>query len=152
MKEEKSDWIFYLRLNRNLPRHFFDLDQEFKSKGYTLIPVTIGELLSLTQGEGNFYVVTAVTGTAEATHYIKKVQKVFKLLLRNSRLTLFIASSFKFIDETALFGKTGQYHFVSLPVGMNHFCDTISKKIINKENKLTKWPGGTRRLGSTVTG
>ena len=79
-----------------------------------------------------------------------KVQKVFQMLLRSKRMHTYVASSFKFIDETALFGKLGQYHFVSLPVTMEHFCGTISKIITTQDNKTRKWPGGTRRLGSTI--
>lgn len=150
MKEEKSDWIFYLRLSRKLPKHYFELDQEFKSLGYSLIPVTISELVSVTRGEGSFHVVTAVTGMAEATHYTKKVQKVFGLLLRNKRLNLYISSSFKFIDQTSIFGKTGQYHYTQLPVSMKNFCGKITTTITNKENQVKKWPGGTRGLGATI--
>ncbi len=150
MSEEKTDWIFYLKLNKNLPEHFFDLDLEFKKNGFTLIPVTISELLTVTKGEGNFHVVATVTGMSEATHYTKKVKKVFKMLLRSGRMHSYIASSFKFVDETAQYGKTGQYHFVPLPVSMKYFCDTISKIIKSKDNKTRKWPGGTRSLGSTV--
>lgn len=150
MKEEKTDWIFYLKLNRNLPEHFFELDQEFKKNGYTLIPVSITELISVTKGEGRFHVITAVTGFTQATYYANKVQKVFQMLLRSKRMYTYVASSFKFIDETALFGKSGQYHFVPLPVTMEHFCGTISKIITTQDNKTRKWPGGTRRLGSTI--
>lgn len=140
MKEEKSDWIFYLKLNKNLPEHFFDLDLEFKKRGFTLIPVSISELNSITKGEGRFHVVTTVTGMAEATHYSKKVQKIFHMLLRSGRMYTYIASSFKFIDETAKFGKTGQYHFVSLPVSLDYFCGTISKLIESTESQRRKWP------------
>lgn len=150
MNEEKTDWIFYLKLNRNLPEHFFKLDQEFKKNGYTLIPVSISELITVTKGEGSFHVVAAINGFSEATYFTNKVQKVFQMLLRSKRMHTYIASSFKFIDETAMFGKSGQYHFVSLPVTMEHFCGTISKIIQTKDNQTRKWPGGTTRLGSTI--
>ena len=150
MNEERSDWIFYLKLSKSLPKHFLDLDREFKERGITLIPISISELMSVTKGEGSFNVMTSVRNFSEAKYFSKKVQKIFEFMMRSRRLNLFMASSFSYIDQTSIFGKTGKYHFYPLPVKIDALCATIAHEIYKQQSGDYKWPGASRGLGATV--
>ncbi len=150
MKGEKSDWIFYLKLSKKLTSHFYSLDKEFKNNGITLVPITLSELLSVTKGEGKFHVITCIRGFSEASYYTKKVKKIFSYLVRSGRLNLFVTSSFNFINETHLFGRTGHYFYYQLPLKIPHLCDTISKEIDRQDSGERRWPGTSKGLGATV--
>lgn len=150
MMDNKSDWIFYLKLSPKLPASFFDMDKRLKENGYTLIPVSFTDLVLLNTKEGEFHVLAMASSTEQATYFQRKVRKILHYLLRSKRMHMYFVSSFKFLDDTHLFGSSGHYHYVQLPVSVNKFCDTISETIKNKRSQSRKWPGASRRLGSTV--
>ncbi len=150
MKEEKSDWIFYLKLSRNLPEYYFDLDREFKSQGLTLIPISISELISITKGEGKFNVFTGVRNFSDAHYYTKRVEKIFGVLLRSKRMSLFMSSSFSFMNQNYKYGKTGMYHFFPLPQSLHEICDTIASEVEKASRKDQRWPGTSIGLGKTI--
>lgn len=150
MMEQKSDWIFYLKLTPKLPKKFFDLDNHFKEMGYTLIPVTFKDLVSINKGENTFHVLTIISSFDESTYFEKRVRKLAHYFLRAKRMHMYLVSSFKFTDDTHLFGSSGMYHYVQLPVSIKKFCDTIGETIKNKKLHKRKWPGASSRLGSTI--
>lgn len=150
MMEEKSDWIFFLRLTPKLPAKFYELDHVFKQTGKTLIPVSFKDLISINKGEDKFHVICVIGSFDEAKYFEKRVRKLTHYFLRSRKMNLYTASSFKFIDDTHLFGSSGQYHYVQLPVGLKKFCDTITETINNKKLHKRKWPGTSSRLGSTI--
>lgn len=150
MKDGKSDWIFYLKLSKSLPKHFISLDREFKKEGLTLIPISISELLSVTKGDGNFNVMVNICSIADAKYFSKRVQKTFSFLLRSKRINLFMSSSFEFVNQTSIYGPTKKYHFNRLPQKYNELCHLISSKIKKENSKDRRWPGSSRGLGQTV--
>jgi hypothetical protein len=150
MNDEKSDWIFYLKLSKSLPKHFLSLDKEFKSQGLTLIPISISELMSVTKGEGNFNVMVSVRSISDAKYFAKRVHKTFEFLLRSRRINLFMSSSFGFIDQTNKYGRTNKYHFHSLPQKVDELCESIAFDIQEEKSTDRKWPGASRGLGLTV--
>jgi len=150
MNDKESDWIFYLKLSKKLPLHFFSLSEKFSARGITLVPITLSELTSVNQGDGRFHVITCVRSISDAEYYAKKVQKTFSYLLHSRRMSLFMASSFSLVDDTHIFGRTKQYFFYSLPVELGLMCDTIAEEIYKVDSSERKWPGASRGLGSTV--
>lgn len=150
MMDEESDWIFYLKLTPKLPAKFFELDHLFRANGHTLVPVTFKDLVSINKGKSDFHVITAIGSFEEAGYFQKRVRKLAHYFLRSKRMHLYMASSFKFVDDTHLFGASGMYHYVQLPVGLKKFCDTITKTIKAKKSNKRKWPGASRGLGNTI--
>lgn len=150
MNDEKSDWIFYLKLSKSLPKHFLSLDKEFKKQGLTLIPISISELLSVTKGEGSFNVMLSIRSISDAKYFSKRVQKTFEFLIRSRRINLFISSSFEFINQTNKYGKSKKYHFTLLPQKYDELCEGITKNIQKENSKDKRWPGSSRGLGQTV--
>lgn len=150
MKEEKSDWIFYLKLSRNLPEYYFDLDSEFKAMGLTLIPISISELISITKGEGKFNVFTGVRNFDDAQYYTKRVEKMFGMLMRSRRMSLFMTSSFSFINQNYKYGKTGMYHFFPLPQSLKSICGIIASEVDKSSSQDHRWPGSSVGLGKTI--
>lgn len=150
MMEERSDWIFYLKLTPKLPAKFFELDHLFKANGQTLVPITFKDLISINKGEAEFNVIIIAGSFDEASYFEKRVRKLAHYFLRSKRMHLYLASSFKFLDDTHLFGSSGIYHYVQLPVGLKKFCDTITETIKNKRASKRQWPGSSRGLGNTI--
>jgi hypothetical protein len=150
MNDEKSDWIFYLKLSKSLPPHYISLDKEFKRQGLTLIPISISELMSVTKGEGSFNVLVSIRHFADAKYFAKRIQKTFEFLLRARRINLFMSSSFEFTNQTNKYGKTKKYHFYPLPQRLDEMCDSIALNIQKDKSTDKKWPGSSRGLGLTV--
>jgi hypothetical protein len=150
MKDQKADWIFYLQLTPKLTGKFLELDQYFKENDFSLVPLSLSHLLNLNQGAGQFHVIVVASTQEEINYFNKKIRKLSHYLIRNKRMHLYLASSFDCIDDSPLFGSTGHYHFVKLPVKLSSFCATIAQTVKNKQNQMRKWPGGKRNLGSTV--
>lgn len=150
MKGSKGEWIFYLKLGSKLPQHFFEMDQEFKLQGVSLVPISFSNLLEVTRGEDAVPVIVVVSSIAEANYYVKKLMKLIRVLLRYKRIDLFKASSFSFLNESAQLKTRDNYHFFSLPVSRTQFCDTILTRVTEKSTNVLKWPGGkTPRMSLT---
>ena len=67
--------------------------------------------------------------------------KILKYLMKNSRVNIYIASSFSQVGDGSIL-KRKQYNFVKLPVSRSEFCSNVAHMIEMRENELYKWPGG----------
>jgi hypothetical protein len=150
MMDAKSDWIFYLKLTPKLNNKFFEIDRHFKQKGFTLIPVSVSDLIAVNRGENKFQVILIADGFEQARYYHKKIRKILKYWMRSKRINLFIGSSFELLDDSAIYGLTDCYFYYKLPIKTKEFCDKIGTKIKEKQDHDKKWPGSSTRLGSTI--
>lgn len=148
--ETKTQWIFFLRLSAKLSRQYIDLSQRFKQNGQTLIPVDVSNLLSVNSKEDRINVIVMIDGFKEAQYYHKKIRNILKYWMKSKRFNIFLASSFGLLDDSKIFGLTGNYHYYQLPIHIDEFCDNISSSIQDIASKRRKWPGTSRRLGSTI--
>lgn len=143
------EWIFYLKLTKNLSREFFFLDQELKRTGKTLIPVGMKTLLEYVKRSHTTHVIILVKSVQELEYFNRKVRKPMRILMASRRVHLYCGSSFLAINDPGLM-KRDYYYFAKLPVHTSSFCQAISCEIDRKETSVLKWPGGTRpRLSIT---
>lgn len=138
-----DQWIFYLKLNRDLPREYVALDQSFKVHGKSLVPVGIKGLLDMASKNTSVHIVLYVKTFADLDYFNRRVKRILKYLMRNHMVNLYIASSFGAVNDGTLL-KREQFNFAKLPVRMNTFCESVSSMMDLKESEYFKWPGGKR--------
>lgn len=139
--EPKEHWIFYLKLNKDLPREYLALDTEFKKHGKSLIPITLSTLLETTKSKKSIYVLIVVRNSTELKYFQAKIKKVMKYFMKTERVHLYIASSFQTINDPSIM-KKDYYNFVRLPVQIEEFCGKVAKNIEIQEGQVFTWPGG----------
>ena len=76
MNSYKDEWIFYLKLQPELPESYFHMDQHFKSYGYNLIPVNLSDFLELTKKDDGVNVVCIIRNYNELSFYLRKAKNV----------------------------------------------------------------------------
>lgn len=141
--EDNQHWIFYLKLQRELPREYFQLDQKFKNSGKSLVPVGVRGLTEMIKKNKSVHVLIVIRNIDEYKYFSFKVKKTMKFLVRTGRVHLYIASSFNGVNDTAIM-RRDFYNFMKLPVSFNYLCQSISKTIDMKEYSSHQWPGGIR--------
>jgi hypothetical protein len=141
--EVKEHWIFYLKLQRELPREFFTLDQKFKNSKKSLVPVTIKGLTNMTDKNKSMHVLIVIKSIDEYMYFNKRVKKILKYLIKTGKVNLYIASSFNGVNDTAIM-KRDLYNFIKIPVATEYLCGSISRMIDLKESSTLRWPGGVR--------
>ena len=141
----EEQWIFFLQLERNLPKEFFDLDSQFKMNGKSLVPIGMKTLSSVVaSSQENIHVFIMIKSVRDYFFFEKRIKKMMKYIVRSGRVNIYVASSFnKMIDSDIM--KKDHYNFLKLPVSMNYLCGSISRTIDLKNSRTTqKWPGGVK--------
>ena len=141
--EAKAHWIFYLRLQRDLPREYFLVDQKFKNNFKSLVPITIRGLSESVKSSKRVHVLIVIKTMDEYRYFNKHVKKIMKFLVRTGKVHLYIASSFNGVNDTAIM-RRDHYNFMKLPVTFEHLCESVSQMIDTKELSSHQWPGGIR--------
>lgn len=144
MSRLKDEWIFYLKLSPDLPDHFLALDNELKNYGFSLLPVSLPNLVELLKTNENCPVLMVIPGRKQANYYVKHVSKYVKNLLRFDKIDLFVASSFEFINESSKISYRANYHFFPLPMKTKELCDKIVSSHLDRVVESKVWPGGKR--------
>lgn len=140
--ETKEHWIYYLKLTRELPREYFDLDQQFKQTNKSLVPITLRGLLEFVNKNKKIHVLIIVRTTSEVSYFHRRVKKIMKYLMKTGNCHLYIGSTFSSVNDPGIMRRE-LYSFAKLPVKMENFCQSISHMIDVKESNIQRWPGGT---------
>lgn len=139
----EDNWVFYLKLSKELPESFFALDQHFKRYGKSLVPISLKTLLEQSRKSNSLHVVLVLQSLKDLKYYNKKVKKAVKMLMISRRLHLYIASSFSSVLDSS-FLRRGFYTFDKLPLLSVSFVKNTSYEIDRKETSMLRWPGGIR--------
>ena len=139
----EDNWVFYLKLSKELPESFFALDQHFKRYGKSLVPISLKTLLEQGRKSNSLHVVLVLQSVKDLKYYNKKVKKAVKMLMISRRLPLYIASSFSSVLDSS-FLRRGFYTFDKLPLLSVSFVKNTSYEIDRKETSMLRWPGGIR--------
>ncbi len=145
--EQNTPFIFYLSLEENLPKIFFNFDQHFKALGYILLPVRIDQLQLLLSStdQNQIVVITSVRDAREMKLYNDKIRKVLKYVLKSKRLTFMHLSSFSKVNDSRLFSMVKNYYFIKYPIDVRALSANIARYYELKSSaNATKWPGGRR--------
>ena len=137
-----DNWIYFLKLTRELPREYILLDQELKTHNKSLVPVTLKGLLETASKVSGVHIVVYVHSIEELRYFNRRANKILKYLLKTSQVNLYIASSFSQLGDGSIL-KRNQYNFIRLPISRKKFCENVSGMIDIVENDHLKWPGGT---------
>lgn len=140
--EATDNWVFFLKLSKDLPRQYFRLDSEFKKAGITLIPVSLSDLLNILKGEQRPQVICLVQNITHFRYMHKKGQKVLTMLVRNDKIDLYVLSSFTCLNKTAELKGRSNYFYLGLPVPLRRCCAMIIAAIVNKWRYGHNWIGG----------
>ena len=140
--ESNDNWVFFLKLSKQLPRQYFNLDREFKKAGLTLVPITLSDLLQILKGEDRPQVICFVQNIYHFRFMYKRGQKVLTMLTRNDKIDLYILSSFSCLNQTAELKGRSNYFYLTLPVPLRKCCAIIASTIINKWRFGHTWVGG----------
>lgn len=141
--EDKEQWLFYLKLTKNLDKDYLRLSQEFTARDKSLIPITIGNLLECTKKTKTIHLMIVIKSVNEYEYFHKRAKKIIKYLVQAGKVHVYIASSFTPAHNTVIM-KKDHYNFMRLPVPYKNLCDGISHMIDAREKKYAKWPGGTK--------
>lgn len=138
-----DQWVFYLKLTKNLPKEFVYIDQELKKSGKTLVPIGLKTLLEHVKRNSSTHVMILVRSISEFEYFNRKIRKSMKLLMANRRVHLYIGSSFSTVNDPNLM-RRDHYYYAKLPVEIAGFCQAVGYEIDRKETSMLKWPGGVR--------
>lgn len=141
--ENREQWVFFLKLSRELPKEFFTLDQHFKSSGKSLVPVGLKALGSMLSQGGNIHVMIVIKNIDEYRYFKNRVVKILKYLMRSDKVHLYVASSFSSVNDNQIMRKD-HYSFIKIPVATSYLCGSISSMIDMRTIGGSKWPGGVR--------
>ncbi|MBT4790402.1 MAG: hypothetical protein HON90_02430 [Halobacteriovoraceae bacterium] len=139
--QDKEQWIFYLKLTKELSKDYFILDQKLKQSDKSLVPVTMKSLLESTKKYKSIHVVIVVKSFQEFRYFNKKVKKMMKYLMMTERVHIYIASSFVAMNDPSIM-KRDFYNFMKLPVSIDLFCHSIARTIDLRDKQANIWPGG----------
>ena len=140
--DANDNWIYFLKLSRDLPREYILLDQELKKFNKSLVPVTLKGLLETSSKAAGVHIVVYVHSLDELRYFNRRANKILKYLLKNSLVNIYVASSFSELGDGSIL-KRNQYNFIRLPVSRKKFCESVSGMIDIVESDHLKWPGGT---------
>lgn len=149
--KSQQQWIFYLKLTKDLPPEYLRLDHEFKKTNKVLVPINLKTLMEHAKKNTNLHVLFLVKSISEYNYFNNKVKKVLKFLLIGRRVHLYIGSSFSAVNDSSIM-KRDYYYYARLPVAINKFCQAVRYEIDRKETTILKWPGGIRPKFSFVSG
>lgn len=138
--EAQEHWIYYLKLQRDLPREYLVLNRSFREKNKTLIPITISGLLDCAKVYKSLHVVVVIKSYRDFRYFDSRVKKLVKLLIRSGKVNIYLASSFSLINDSTIM-KRDYYNFIKLPASMDFLCGSISRMVEIKESQLHLWPG-----------
>ena len=139
--ENREQWVFFLKLTRDLPRDFFSLDQHFKSSSKSLVPVGLKALSSMLSQSGNIHVLIVIKNIEEYKFFKTRVVKILKYLMRSDKIYLYVASSFSSVNDNQIMRKD-HYSFIKIPVATPYLCGSIANMIDMRTNGARQWPGG----------
>ncbi len=139
--DARDNWIYFLKLSRELPREYIHLDQAMKVHQKSLVPVTLKGLIETSSKSGAVHIIVYIHSLNELRYFNRRANKILKYLMKNSRVNIYIASSFSQVGDGSIL-KRKQYNFVKLPVSRSEFCSNVAHMIEMRENELYKWPGG----------
>ena len=142
-KNDQQQWIFYLKLSKDLPEEYLKLAQEFRKTNKTLVPITLKTLLEHAKKNNSMHVLFLVRSISEFNYFNHKVKKVLKYLMIGRRVHLYIGSSFSSVNDSTIM-RRDFYYFSKLPVSVSKFCNAVSIEVDRKETTILKWPGGIR--------
>lgn len=141
--ENREQWVFFLKLSRELPREFFALDQQFKACNKSLVPVGLKSLSSMVTGNKSVHVMIIVKNVAEYKYFKTRVIKILKYLMRTDKVYLYVSSSFSSVNDNQIMRKD-HYNFIKIPVATSYLCGSISNMIDMRDTGGYKWPGGLK--------
>ena len=141
--EDQGQWVFFLKLSKELPSEYVTLSTEFHNRGKTLIPIALRSLLDCIKETSNVDIVLVVKSSQDLRYFNRRIKKIVKYLIRTGRVNLYIASSFTEVNDPTIM-KKDYYYFAKLPVSYSFLCDSISRIIDVREKQMKKWPGGDR--------
>lgn len=141
--ETNETWIFYLKLQKALPKKYFRLDQEFKRFGKSLVPVTIKSIGDLIKKNKKIHLMIVVRNLDEYRYFNSKVKKILKFLVRTGRVNLYVTASFSAVNDNSIM-RRDFYFFMKLPVSYEFLCQSVTRVIDSNELHAHKWPGGSR--------
>lgn len=141
--DNKEQWVFFLKLSKDLPKEFFTLDQQFKASSKSLVPVGLSSLSSMVSSGRRIHVMVIVRNVSEYNYFKLRVVKILKYLMRSDKIYLYVASSFSSINENQIMRKD-HYNFIKIPVATSFLCGSISNMIDMRDTGGYKWPGGLR--------
>lgn len=136
-------YIYFLRLEGELPWYFFRMANYLSEYNITLVPVTLRELTDLASGSKQ-YVVTACVNLSQHQILKRIRQKYLDFTLLNRKFALFHLSSFQEFDIAAKARYNKCYSFYQLPVDMKDVALDIALKIYEENKDKASWPGGRR--------
>lgn len=139
--ESKEHWIFYLKLQKDLPKEYLVLDNHFKSRNKSLIPISIKGLLDCAKTYKSIHLLIVIKSYKELRYFDVKVKKLLKYLMRTDKINIYVTSSFSVVNDSTVM-KRDKYNFIKLPVSVDYFCGSVSRMIDIKEARLHEWPGG----------
>lgn len=143
LMEDQGNWIYYLKLQKNLPAEYLVLDSKFKTHGKSLVPITLSNLMDMTKTKKSVHVLIVVRSLQEYKYFNKKIKIIMKFLIRTGRVHLYVVSSFVGVNDTGIM-RRDFYNFMRLPVAYNYLAESISGMVDVKELEIQKWPGGLR--------
>ncbi len=142
---EVNDWMFYLKLSKNLPEHFISLANYLSDFGIKLIPVTIDQLTTVTKNKKRFHLLAVVTNMEQNTRFKKYMSGYLRLGIINGLINLSHVSSLdKAHNLPPSYLKQGCYYFYPLPADMQDLTTQIAECFYDRKQNNKKWPGGKR--------
>jgi hypothetical protein len=148
--ESENRWIYFLKLSKDLPEFYLNLDQNFKRFDKSLVPITLKSLVESVKRNDEIHLVVVIRSFREFEYFNKKVRKMLKYIVRQERVNIYMASSFSSVNDPSIMRKDF-YNYIKLPVDMNLYCESVATMIEVKNLKLKKWPGGMRPRMSLVS-
>lgn len=142
LMENREQWVFYLKLARELPKEFFSLDQSFKASGKSLVPVGLKALSTMLSQGGSIHVLIVIKNIDEYKFFKTRVVKMLKYLMRSDKVYLYVASSFSSVNDNQIMRKD-HYSFIKIPVATSYLCGSISNMIDARITGSLSWPSKT---------
>lgn len=137
------NYIFFLKLEEELPREYFVLAKIFSKVNVTLLPVTKDEFKQLNQGKKK-ELITFVNNLNAWTNYHQFRKNFIEMSIQNDQITLYEISSFSPFEINYKIQNKKSYHFFQMPLYLNQVAMTIVTEFYKSREVSNEWPGGKR--------
>lgn len=141
--DSKDKYIFFLKLNENLPVFYFNLATLFSELGFTLVPIEAESLKEISYLEKKFVLAIRHDIESQLNFYSKKMNFI-EYLLKQFKITLMDVSSFGKIPIVKKYRLHKCYRHFPLPMDIEDIVMRMAYLYYSDKTTKQVWPGGKR--------
>jgi len=143
-EHQQEKYIFFLKLNSELPRVFFKISRLLSGYGIDLLPITLAELQRLELRGKPTFILSLCTSFQHYKNFLIGRRYYLDQSLVKGKHRLIDVTSFSPIINSSQLLKKNRYMHVQLPINLEDLIKKIAVFFYSENRDAENWPGGKR--------